>query len=208
MFTQEPPPVTCFLSGESHWLSSLFGGRSPADATKEEKAIARDFAAFEYSLFHLKKLETQHGLFTLFAPEGNWSWDRKSSSYIGGIRTPWFAEDNNYMTALRDPGNYVYGLILRSTAPHTFDASHYSDVMLGDIIEATLGLAWQLHFGTRSAHDETAQLTRKYFLVIERAVLECEKVLRHTAGMGIWTHSRALTLWFVPGDRANMSGSK
>ena len=88
-------------------------------------------------------------------------------------------------------------------APQTFDASYYSDGILGDIIEATLGFAWQLHFGIRSAQDHTAQLTKKYFLVIERAVLECEKVLRHTASMGVWTHSRTLTAWFVLGDRDN-----
>ena len=183
-------------------MSFLFDGRDINDVSQAVGDTVRDFAAFEYSLSHLKKLEAQHGLLTLYSPEGEWSGIRKETSYIGGIRSERFAGNHNYMTALRDPGNYVYGLILRIVAPHTFDALHYSDGMLGDIIEATLGLAWQLHFSAAPEQVATARISREYFLVIERAVLECEKVLRHTAGMGIWTHTNALTRWFTPGDRS------
>jgi hypothetical protein len=202
MFTQPPPPVTCYISGERHWAEWIQGKQGGTSAPHDVPDVASDFAAFEYSLSHLKRLEARHGLLTRFSPEGEWSKARKASSYIGGIRSPQYVGNKDYRTALRDPGNYVYGLILRISSPQYFDALHYSDCTLGDILEATLGLAWQMHIDEVTVPYLTASTSREYFLVIERAVLACEQVLKHTAAMGVWTHSRVLARWFTPEDRS------
>ena len=200
MFMDQTPPMTYFVSSERYWLSRFH--HTPTAVPRHILDMAHDFAAFEYTLFMLQALEINSSLLLNFSPEGIWSDQRKDLSHIGGVRTAKAATCTDHMIALRDPGNYVYGLIMRSLASSTFDTSFYNDVMLGDILEAALGYAWQLHFGKMKADESMVQLAKKYFLSIERAVIACEKVVAHTRNLpGFWMNSKELKTKFLSGER-------
>jgi hypothetical protein len=121
---------------------------------------------------------------------------RKQLSYSGGIRKDHGNTSADPMVALRDPGNFTYGIIMRVLASSTsrwIDTDQYNDETLGDILEAALGLTWLSRHGLGDLDESLRAPSQQYFELIEQTVLACEKVIAHTITMGIWTDSRKLT---------------
>ena len=156
----------------------------------------------------LFELDARYGLLEKLAPHGTMQQSRKVWSYSGGIRKnrglPLSMSDGN-PGAVRDPGNYCYGLVLRlfadqwdarSWRSYTF-RSEYNDAKLGDILEAVLGVAWLCRHGHMTCSPEDLIVLNAYTLAIERCVVDAEKVLDLVDRLGIWTDSKSLAALLV-----------
>ena len=161
--------------------------------------MARDFSAFDRMAGDLQAIESRHHIIEQLAPHGSWEGHRKLLSYDGAVRKdrglPSRGDDPS---AVRDPGNYCYGVIMRAWASTTSGwlqdcvLDDWNDETLGDILEAILGAAWQLRNGHAVADEKTKAAYEEYTEAIEDAVIAGEIVIEHTVNMGIWVDSKQL----------------
>ena len=163
------------------------------------------FSAFDRVIGRLQAIESRHHFIEQFAPHGSKEGDRKRLSYVGGVRKhrgiPARDTDKYYdPSAVRDPGNYCYGVVMRAWASTSAGwlqdcvQDEWNDETLGDILEAILGAAWQLWNGERLgvADEKTKAVYDQYTEAIEDAVIAGETVIQHTVTMGIWVDSKNL----------------
>ena len=164
--------------------------------------VIRDLEEFDALISLLREEEDRHRFFQSVAPWGDMQGLRKILSYDGAIRlsrTGIRCPDDSH----RDPGNYWYGVMLRSVAlagsrfswHNQQYANEYNDETCGDIVEAILGIAW------RKRHNlETPGITfdydrlEKFVLLIEAAIIYTERVVDHATRLGIWESSKTLAV--------------
>ena len=168
--------------------------------------VIRDLEEFDALIGLLREEEDRHRFFQSVAPWGDMQGLRKILSYDGAIRLSrtgirCHPDDDSH----RDPGNYWYGVMLRSVAlagsrfswHNQQYANEYNDETCGDIVEAILGLAW------RKRHNlETPGLTfdydyyrlEKFVRLIEAAIIYTERVVDHATMLGIWESSKTLAV--------------
>ena len=165
----------------------------------------QDFASLDGSIGVLFDFDCKYQMIEMLAPLGDLQSTRKVWSYSGGVRKnrgiP-LSMTNNDPSAVRDPGNYYYGVVMRCIAQF-FPESHwrcyvyaveYGDAKLGDILEAVLGVAWLGRHGYLNMDVETLSILNQYTQLIEQCVIDVEKVISRTIAMGIWTDSRSLAM--------------
>ena len=181
-------------------LSRIFGN-PPADVFYVNTCAA--LACFDKSIVDLSELESKYGIMVKLMPHGSSQQARKTLSYSGGIRKnrglP-LSLANNDPCAVRDPGNYCYGVIMRSIAISWSDQhwlsysirEEWNDKTLGDILEAVLGVAWLHRHGSLVGGLAEVDILNQYTLAIEQCVIEAEKVIDLATNLGIWTDSKAL----------------
>ena len=165
--------------------------------------MARDFSDFDEMIGRLQAIESRHNFIEQLAPHGSHQGDRKRLSYDGAVRKdrgiPSRDTDKYWdPSAVRDPGNYCYGVVMRAWASTTNGwlqdcvQDEWNDETLGDILEAILGYAWQLRIGQAKADETTKAAYEQYTIAIEDAVNAGEIVIDHTVRMGIWADSKEL----------------
>ena len=188
---------------EQYWRRRL---SPPKDAVNYSAAViemARDFSAFDGMIGRLQAIESRHHFIEQLAPHGSKQGDRKRLSYDGAVRKdrgiPSRDTDKYYdPSAVRDPGNYCYGVVMRAWAStgsgwlEDCVQDTWNDETLGDILEAILGAAWQLRNGQIIVDEKTKAAYEQYTEAIEDAVIAGEIVIQHTVNMGIWLDSKKL----------------
>ena len=151
----------------------------------------------------LYELECRYGLLEKLAPEGSLQQTRKVWSYSGGIcknRGLPLSMLNGDPSAVRDPGNYCYGVVMRHLASCWPDQHwlgnncrlQFNDATLGDILEAVLGVAWLCRHGHLAGSLQDLDILNQYTLAIERCVVDAERVLDLVHLQGIWTDSKSM----------------
>ena len=163
--------------------------------------MARDFTHFDNIVGSLVRFEDECGILSHLAPGGSMEGVRKVLSYEGAIRFGRTGLRSKNDGIYRDPGNYCYGVLLRSMGlsgtkckwSNWQYSNVYNDEKLGDIFEAALGLAWRKRHGmdlpTLTFSDEHID---KLAELIEVGALATESVINHTVAMGIWENSKDL----------------
>ena len=150
----------------------------------------------DISIGMLFNIDARYQLIDMLAPQGKLEQCRKTWSYSGGVRV--LGRDDP--TAVRDPGNYCYGFLMRCYAQH-FPESHwrgytlreqYNDETLGDIVEAILGVSWLCSHSRMACDPDTLAMLNLYSEAIEQCVIHAEKVIDCTVAMGIWKRSGCL----------------
>ena len=178
----------------------------PKDTVNYSAAViemARDFSDFDRMIGRLQAIESRHHFIEQLAPHGSKQGVRKRLSYDGAVRKdrgiPSRDTDKYWdPSAVRDPGNYCYGVVMRAWASLTQGwlqdcvQDEWNDETLGDILEAILGYAWQLRIGQAKADETTKAAYEQYTIAIEDAVHAGEIVIEHTVIMGIWVDSKTL----------------
>ena len=161
--------------------------------------MARDFSHFGTMIGNVQAIESQYHFIEQLAPHGSHQGDRKRLSYDGAVRKDRDVPSRGYdPSAVRDPGNYCYGVVMRAWASTTKGwlqdcvQDVWNDETLGDILEAILGSAWQLRNGQAKADETTKAAYEQYTIAIEDAVIAGEIVIKHTVIMGIWVDSKTL----------------
>ena len=166
--------------------------------------MARDFSDFDEMIGRLQAIESRHNFIEQLAPHGSHQGDRKRLPYDGAVRKDRgipSRDTDKYSdpSAVRDPGNYCYGVVMRAWASTTNGwlqdcvQDEWNDETLGDILEAILGAAWQLRNGQISVDKKkTKAAYEQYTEAIEDAVIAGEIVIQHTVNMGIWVDSKTL----------------
>ena len=165
--------------------------------------MARDFSHFDTMIGNLQAIESQYHFIEQLAPGGSHQGIRKLLSYDGAVRKnrgiPSRDTDKYWdPSAVRDPGNYCYGVVVRAWASTSSGwlqdcvQDEWNDETLGDILEAILGSAWQLRNGQTIADEKTKAAYEQYTEAIEDAVIAGEIVIQHTVNMGIWVDSKTL----------------
>ena len=165
--------------------------------------MARDFSHFDTMIGNLQAIESQYHFIEQLAPHGSHQGIRKLLSYDGAVRKnrgiPSRDTDKYWdPSAVRDPGNYCYGVVMRAWASTSSGwlqdcvQDEWNDETLGDILEAILGSAWQLRNGQTIADEKTKAAYEQYTEAIEDAVIAGEIVIQHTVNMGIWVDSKTL----------------
>lgn len=195
-----------------YWRDRLGAAATPAQIEV--------FTRFDVSLWRLHEVESAHHVFELLAPGGELQGTRKLWSYYGAIRrqgtnavgVPVNIEANPY-----DAGNWYYATVLRSYAYcssrscfHEF-RFHLSDVLLGDIIEAVLGMAWTARQGSAAGHNMEVPLhpgiVQQYVDVIEECVRSFQAVSAERTRLGHWLSSPDEADWFCDSTlRARVAG--
>ena len=195
------------LSAEEYWQWALKGWKFPSTvpplSAEAVTKMARDFSHFDTMIGNLQAIESQYHVIERLAPNGSHQGIRKLLSYDGGVRKnrgiP-SRDTDKYSdpSAVRDPGNYCYGVVMRAWASLTQGwlqdcvQDVWKDETLGDILEAILGYAWQLRNGQAKADETTKAAYEQYTIAIEDAVHAGEIVIEHTVIMGIWVDSKTL----------------
>ena len=192
------------LSAEQYWQWAL------KDTVKDSAAVmkmARDFSHFDTMIGNLQAIESQYHFIEQLAPHGSHQGDRKRLPYDGAVRKdrgiPSRDTDKYWdPSAVRDPGNYCYGVVMRAWASTSsfFQSGWLQNCVqyewnyetLGDTLEAILGSAWQLRNGQTIADEKTKAAYEQYTETIEDAVIAGEIVIQHTVNMGIWVDSKTL----------------
>ena len=188
------------LSAEQYWQWAL------KDTVKDSAAVmkmAHDFSDCDRMIGRLQAIESRHHFIEQLAPHGSHQGDRKRLSYDGAVRKdrgiPSRDTDKYWdPSAVRDPGNYCYGVVMRAWASTSSGwlqdcvQDEWNDETLGDILEAILGYAWQLRIGQAKADETTKAAYEQYTIAIEDAVHAGEIVIKHTVIMGIWVDSKTL----------------
>ena len=158
----------------------------------------------DISLGTLYSMEQRHGFMEKLAPQGSLQGTRKVWSYSGGIRKDRglpLSMTNGDPTAVRDPTNYCYGVVMRCLS-FDFPDQHwlgyscrvdYNNKTLGDILEAVLGVAWMCRHGHVACQPEELHTLDEYTLAIEQCVVDAERVFQLLDLLGIWTDSRTLS---------------
>ena len=174
---------------------------NPADAFYSNACAV--LSRLDQSTGHLHYLESKYGLLEMVAPHGTLQPIRKLLSYSGGVRKnrglPLSLATSD-PGAVRDPGNYCYGVLMRTLASlwperHWLGYScrvEYNDETLGDILEAVLGAAWLCRHGYVACGIEEINILNQYTLAIEQCTIDAERVIHLTTIMGIWTDSKSL----------------
>ena len=167
------------------------------------QGVLRDFTALDESVGNLCDLDARYRVIEKLLPYGSFQHMRKTWSYYGGVRrtiVPFVQDLLADPYAVRDPGNYTYGLLMRLLAglyPET-DERHpvlkhqLNDEKLGDVLEAILGIAWMCRHGLHSCCADTVDILNQYTVIIEQCVIDAEKVISHTVAMGTWEDSKTL----------------
>ena len=172
------------------------------DDPAQWEAWNRMFARCDDSIGKLLDLDKEHHLLEFLSPHGKRQGSRKQWSHSGGVRTNLdipLAEDNN-PNAVRDPGNYCYGVVMRLFGALFAEGSwqcyayteELNDTTLGDILEAALGFAWLCRNRRLACSPEELVILNTYTKVIEQCVVNTERVLVHVEAIGIWTDSKSL----------------
>ena len=195
------------LSAEEYWQRALKVWKLPSAvpplSAEAVMKMARDFSHFDTMIGILQAIESQYHFIEQLAPHGSHQGIRKLLSYDGAVRKnrgiPSRDTDKYWdPSAVRDPGNYCYGVVMRAWASLTQGwlqdcvQDVWNDETLGDILEAILGYAWQLRNGQAKADETTKAAYEQYTIAIEDAVHACEIVIKHTVRMGIWVDSKEL----------------
>ena len=71
--------------------------------------MARDFSDLDEMIGRLQAIESRHNFIEQLAPHGSHQGDRKRLSYDGAVR-----KDRGIPWAVRDPGYYCYGVVMRA----------------------------------------------------------------------------------------------
>ena len=167
------------------------------------QGVLRDFSALDESVGNLCDLDERYRVIEKLLPYGDLQHRRKTWRYYGGVRRtidPFFQDRLADPYAVRDPGNYTYGLLCRLHASlhpvtderHPVLKHQLNDEKLGDVLEAILGVAWMCRHGRYSCRLDAVDILNEYTVVIEQCVIHAEKVIGHTVAMGIWEDSKTL----------------
>ncbi len=100
----------------------------------------------------------------------------------------------------RDAGNYIYAIVMRSYGHcgvewDWYFSQHYSDPLLGDILEAIMGIAWATRRGVYMGCQFHRQELEEFVMLIENAIVAVELINKYCIQCGYWMSSTEVADW-------------